>query len=66
HRAAGRSAAPARARTGTAGLETRINVWIVHGALPGRLMRPVALLRDALGEVLERENGTGSGAVTAD
>ncbi|USB83284.1 substrate-binding domain-containing protein, partial [Burkholderia cenocepacia] len=50
----------------TAGLETRINVWIVHGALPGRLMRPVALLRDALGEVLERENGTGSGAVTAD
>ncbi|NTZ85877.1 LysR family transcriptional regulator [Burkholderia metallica] len=48
----------------TAGLETRINVWIVHGTLPGRLVRPVALLRDALGEVLERENGKGSGAVT--
>ncbi|QVN12264.1 LysR family transcriptional regulator [Burkholderia sp. LAS2] len=48
----------------TAGLETRINVWIVHGTLPGRLMRPVALLRDALGEVLERESGKGSGAVT--
>ena len=38
----------------TVGLETRINVWIVHGALPGRLVRPVALLRDALGEVLDR------------
>ncbi|RQR43889.1 MULTISPECIES: LysR family transcriptional regulator [unclassified Burkholderia] len=44
----------------TAGLETRINVWIVHGALPGRLTRPVALLRDTLGEVLDRENGKGS------
>ncbi|KGC08145.1 LysR family transcriptional regulator [Burkholderia cepacia] len=49
----------------TTGLETRINVWIVHGTLPGRLVRPVALLRDALGEVLERENEKGSGAVTA-
>ncbi|KVL41364.1 LysR family transcriptional regulator [Burkholderia sp. MSMB1835] len=49
----------------TTGLETRINVWIVHGTLPGRLARPVALLRDALAEVLERENEKGSGAVTA-
>ncbi|KVL20468.1 LysR family transcriptional regulator [Burkholderia sp. MSMB1826] len=49
----------------TTGLETAINVWIVHGTLPGRLVRPVALLRDALGEVLERENERGSGAVTA-
>ncbi|KVN29284.1 LysR family transcriptional regulator [Burkholderia stagnalis] len=44
----------------TSGLETRINVWLVHGALPGRLMRPVALLRDALGAVIERENVKGS------
>lgn len=49
----------------TAGLETRINVWIVHGALPGRLVRPVALLRDALGEVLDRESRVGSDAVKA-
>lgn len=46
----------------TVGLETRINVWIVHGALPGRLVRPVALLRDALGAVLEREILKGSGS----
>lgn len=44
----------------TSGLETRINVWLVHGALPGRLMRPVALLRDALAAVIERENVKGS------
>ncbi len=43
-------------------METRINVWIVHGTLPGRLTRPVALLRDALGEVLDRENEAGSDA----
>ncbi|MCA7955395.1 LysR family transcriptional regulator [Burkholderia seminalis] len=49
----------------TVGLETRINVWIVHGTLPGRLARPVALLRDALGEVLDRENGRGSDAAMA-
>lgn len=46
----------------TVGLETRINLWIVHGALPGRLVRPVALLRDALGAVLEREILKGSGS----
>ncbi|HGL4260474.1 LysR family transcriptional regulator [Burkholderia dolosa] len=46
----------------TTGLETRINIWIVHGTLPGRLMRPIALLRDALAEVLDRENGKGSDA----
>ena len=49
----------------TVGLETRINVWIVHGALPGRLVRPVALLRDALAEVLDRENRVGSDAAKA-
>jgi len=44
----------------TAGPEMRINVWIVHGGLPGRLTRPVALLRDALGDVLDGENVKGS------
>ncbi|MEJ8795691.1 LysR family transcriptional regulator [Trinickia caryophylli] len=29
-----------------------LNVWLVHGSLPGRLARPVALLRETLGEVL--------------
>jgi len=46
----------------TAGPETRINAWLVHGGLPGRLTRPVALLRDALGDVLDRENVKGSDA----
>ncbi|MBN3751696.1 LysR family transcriptional regulator [Paraburkholderia sp. Tr-20389] len=32
-----------------------LNVWLVHGALPGRLVRPVALMRDALVEKLERD-----------
>ncbi|MBN3789840.1 LysR family transcriptional regulator [Burkholderia sp. Ac-20353] len=44
----------------TSGLETRINIWIVHGALPGRLMRPIALLRDTLAEVLDPEILMGS------
>ncbi|MGU7776134.1 LysR family transcriptional regulator [Burkholderia sp. MR1-5-21] len=44
----------------TSGLETRINIWLVHGALPGRLMRPIALLRDELTEVIGRENLMGS------
>ncbi|WP_395069581.1 LysR family transcriptional regulator [Paraburkholderia silvatlantica] len=30
-----------------------LNVWLVHGALPGRLVRPVALIRDALANRLE-------------
>ncbi|CAB3756435.1 LysR family transcriptional regulator [Paraburkholderia humisilvae] len=30
-----------------------LNIWLVHGALPGRLVRPVALLRDVLLEKLE-------------
>ncbi|MBB2930518.1 LysR family transcriptional regulator [Paraburkholderia silvatlantica] len=30
-----------------------LNVWLVHGALPGRLVRPVALIRDALTNRLE-------------
>ncbi|KWF09466.1 LysR family transcriptional regulator [Burkholderia pseudomultivorans] len=46
----------------TAGIETRINVWTVHGTLPGRLMRPVALLRDALADVLAQELTKGSDA----
>ncbi|RQS73411.1 LysR family transcriptional regulator [Burkholderia sp. Bp8963] len=44
----------------TSGLETRINIWLVHGALPGRLMRPIALLRDTLADVLDRKNLIGS------
>ncbi|PCE30891.1 LysR family transcriptional regulator [Burkholderia ubonensis] len=44
----------------TSGLETRINIWLVHGALPGRLQRPVTLLRDALAEVLAQEKLMGS------
>lgn len=44
----------------TSGLETPINIWLVHGALPGRLMRPVALLRDALVDVIEPETRMGS------
>lgn len=49
----------------TVGLETRINAWIVHGALPGRLVRPAALLRDALGEALDRVNRVGSDTAKA-
>lgn len=29
-----------------------IDVWFIHGSLPGRLMRPVDLLRRSLTEVL--------------
>jgi DNA-binding transcriptional LysR family regulator len=29
-----------------------LNVWLVHGTLPGRLMRPMDLLRDTLVEAL--------------
>jgi DNA-binding transcriptional LysR family regulator len=29
-----------------------LNVWLVHGTLPGRLMRPMALLRDTLIDAL--------------
>ena len=32
-----------------------LNVWLVHGALPGRLVRPVELMRDALVEKLEKD-----------
>ncbi|EGD02356.1 hypothetical protein B1M_21907 [Burkholderia sp. TJI49] len=38
-------------------------MWTVHGALPGRLMRPVALLRDALADVLAQELTKGSDAI---
>jgi DNA-binding transcriptional LysR family regulator len=36
--------------------QTGVNVWFVHGSLPGRLMRPVELLRRSLADVLA-ENG---------
>lgn len=39
----------------TADVEPGINVWLVHGVLPGRLMRPVELLRERLAAVLEEE-----------
>lgn len=39
----------------TADVEPGINVWLVHGVLPGRLMRPVELLRERLVAVLEEE-----------
>ncbi|WP_088159659.1 LysR family transcriptional regulator [Achromobacter xylosoxidans] len=32
-----------------------LSVWLVHGVLPGRLVRPVAVMRDALIETLERD-----------
>lgn len=35
------------------GFDGNLNVWLVHGALPGRLLRPVELLRDALTELLD-------------
>jgi DNA-binding transcriptional LysR family regulator len=34
------------------GFDGRLNVWLAHGALPGRLLRPVALLQEALAELL--------------
>lgn len=42
-----------------------LNVWLVHGALPGRLVRPVALLRDALVQTLEQDAARLSLAVSA-
>ncbi len=41
----------------TADLEPGVNIWLVHAMLPGRLMRPVALLRDQLTDILKAENG---------
>jgi DNA-binding transcriptional LysR family regulator len=32
-----------------------LNVWLVHGMLPGRLVRPVALMHDALVEKMESD-----------
>ncbi|WP_368621350.1 LysR family transcriptional regulator [Paraburkholderia sp. BR13444] len=32
--------------------ESGVEVWLVHHPLPGRLVRPIALLRDSLAEVL--------------
>ncbi|MFM0207766.1 LysR family transcriptional regulator [Paraburkholderia sediminicola] len=33
-----------------------LNAWLLHGVLPGRLVRPVALMRDALVERLESDS----------
>jgi hypothetical protein len=33
-----------------------LNAWLVHGVLPGRLVRPVALMRDALVEKLASDS----------
>jgi DNA-binding transcriptional LysR family regulator len=35
------------------GFDGRLDVLLVHGTLPGRLIRPTALLRDALAELLD-------------
>ncbi|QCP53221.1 LysR family transcriptional regulator [Trinickia violacea] len=32
-----------------------LTVWFIHGSLPGRLMRPAQLLRDAIADVLAQE-----------
>jgi DNA-binding transcriptional LysR family regulator len=32
-----------------------LNVWLVHGALPSRLVRPVALIQDALTDELKKD-----------
>ncbi|MBB1625334.1 LysR family transcriptional regulator [Achromobacter sp. UMC71] len=32
-----------------------LSVWLVHGVLPGRLVRPVAVMHDALIETLKRD-----------
>ncbi|MGA9911650.1 LysR family transcriptional regulator [Paraburkholderia sp.] len=37
-----------------------LNAWLVHGVLPGRLVRPVALMRDALVEKLESDSAVPS------
>ncbi|MFL9866087.1 LysR family transcriptional regulator [Paraburkholderia fungorum] len=39
-----------------------LNVWLVHGMLPGRLVRPVALMRDALVETMESASAVPSTA----
>ncbi|WP_353189875.1 LysR family transcriptional regulator [Pandoraea pnomenusa] len=35
--------------------KSRLNVWLVHGALPKRLAQPVALMRDALIDELKND-----------
>ncbi|WP_042339860.1 LysR family transcriptional regulator [Paraburkholderia ferrariae] len=42
-----------------ADFEAGVDAWLVHHALPGRLVRPVALLRDSLVEVLTANGLTG-------
>lgn len=36
-----------------------LNVWLVHGTLPGRLVRPLAVLRDALVDALAPTDARG-------
>jgi DNA-binding transcriptional LysR family regulator len=43
-----------------ADFDAGLDVWLVHHALPGRLVRPVALLRDSLVEVLAASGVAGS------
>jgi DNA-binding transcriptional LysR family regulator len=42
--------------------ESMLNIWLVHAALPGRLVRPVALLRDTLAGMLGQEQVLADGA----
>jgi DNA-binding transcriptional LysR family regulator len=39
--------------------ESMLNIWLVHAALPGRLVRPVALMRDALEAMLGDQRSFG-------
>ncbi len=39
-----------------------LNVWLVHGTLPGRLMRPLSLLREALADALARTDARNGAA----
>jgi DNA-binding transcriptional LysR family regulator len=43
-----------------ADFDSGLDVWLVHHVLPGRLVRPVALLRDSLVEVLAASGVAGS------
>jgi DNA-binding transcriptional LysR family regulator len=41
---------------------TSLNIWLVHGTLPGRLVRPVGLMKEALVGKLEGGGGEQAGA----
>ncbi|SUD95619.1 Cys regulon transcriptional activator [Pandoraea pulmonicola] len=44
--------------------QSGLNVWLVHGTLPSRLARPVALMRDALAEKLAQDAVPAPGRAT--